>query len=182
MNREPAAEAGGGCLGHAPLPPRHQRRIWSQSTAQVLRRYCGRVRREGPPHMAQHHTRGVELARGNSRSGHSLEAPAPHCAALCGAPTRSCWICRSPSCALSTFQIVELWHHASPRTIEGARQGLHAPLGSTTSRVPPCDTRKCEFQLPAPASGSGPPIRLVGADWWESGRVGSLYRRHRERT
>ena len=36
VNREPAAEAGGGCLGLAPLPPRHQRHTYPPMGAHVL--------------------------------------------------------------------------------------------------------------------------------------------------
>ena len=43
VSREPAAEAGGGCLRLAPLPPRHMCRSGSQRSAQVLRQYGGRV-------------------------------------------------------------------------------------------------------------------------------------------
>ena len=41
VNQEPAAEAGGGCLRLAPLPPRHMCRSGSQRSAQVLRQYHG---------------------------------------------------------------------------------------------------------------------------------------------
>ena len=43
MNREPAAEAGGGCLRLAPLPPRQMQRRTSQRIAQV----AAAVRRQG---------------------------------------------------------------------------------------------------------------------------------------
>ena len=105
VNREPATEAVGRCHGLAPFTTASSASQWSHRTA--VQPYCGSVGREGPPPYESVPRPWSRVAVGRSRLGHSLKAPAPHCAAPCGALTKTCWTRGSLSGSFARFLVVQ---------------------------------------------------------------------------